>query len=138
MKTTKTTYDAEFFAINDTDLHGEIIRLAPAYSRVIFELAQAKIAKTNATTMLRRARAELELELRAQLSADGEKVTEARVAMMLAVMPSLQALEDEELAAENAYTMAQAVVDSFAKKKDLVVSLAGLARAEIETVRATR
>ena len=67
-----------------------------------------------------------------------EKVTEARVAMMLAVMPSLQALEDEELAAENAYVMAQAVVDSFAKKKDLVVSLAGLARAEIETVRATR
>lgn len=145
MNTVPNLSSVAYAPINDQDIKGELITCESLLSNSIKALADAKIAYNRAEYRLKYTRSLREVVLRTDYdnayptASDRRErgITEDRIKSTLEITPEVVDAHEAYLTAEAAYIHAAATVDVLAKRKDILASLAGLTRTELEVLHLT-
>lgn len=128
-------FDPKQFEINDQDIKTELVKISGEYAHAIYRLTVAKVNAKKAEYRSRQVRSQQETQLRAQMEQLDMKVTESRIKTQLDLVPAVEDADQAALDREIEQLIAQGVVECFAKKKDLLISLNAMARSEMDNLK---
>lgn len=128
--------------ISETNLKTELTQVAAHLDQAIYELATLKVRLKRAEMELKYTRSFCDVLARAEFDKaypTPEKrrayaITEDRIANSVETSDEVQAAVRAYLDADEAHTLASALADALVKRKDILVSLAGLSRSELEAL----
>lgn len=131
--------------INEQNLKSELAQIAAHLAFALVELATLKVQHKRAEADLKYTRHLISSLLRADLDRTYKDssmrrqfgLNEDRIASMVELREEVQTAHDRWLDLDTKHVMASAVVDALVKRKDILVSLAGLSRSELEALHTT-
>jgi hypothetical protein len=127
-----------FVAVIDSEqMKDEMARLPGEYASVIEELAKARVVRARAEQDVKMIRFVVEKHER-DLFKNGivdKKPTEDAIKMEVALHPKVKAAQEALLDAEEKCYLLEAKKEAYNCKRDMLVSLSALQRAELDTLR---
>lgn len=124
------------FNINGEEIRREIMELPGHYGAAVEELAQARVVRANAEQRYKVLRIAVESEIRMFYKNTGDKKpTEDAIKLEVLTDSKVAAAQEALHEADKRVTLLEATRDAYSVKRDMLVSLAALQRAELETLR---
>lgn len=124
------------FNINSDELRREITELPGHYASTVEALAQAKVVRADAEQKFKILRLALENEIRTFYRNSGDKKpTEDAIKIEVLTDKKVAAAQEALHEADKHVTLLEATRDAYSVKRDMLVSLAALQRAELETLK---